>query len=61
MTNHNPRKSRTPKLSSTGPNLSKKVLLNNTSLSTYHSVNPLKQHMVTQDKYMHTRKDITHV
>ena len=59
MTKHNPRKSRTPKLSNTGPNLSKKVLLNITSLSNYNSDNPLKQHMINQIQDTYKLGDIT--
>ena len=43
---NNPRKSRTPKLSTTGPNLRKKVLLNSTWLSTNKSNDHIKQHMI---------------
>jgi hypothetical protein len=59
MTTKKPRKSRTPKLSSTGPKLSKKVLLNITSLSIYNSDKPLNQHMITLVQHMYKTRDIT--
>ena len=54
ITRNNPRNSHTPKFSSTGPNLSKRVLLNITALCD----NPLKQHMINQVRDMYTRRDI---
>ena len=46
ITERKPRKPRTLKLSNTRPNLSKKVLLNITSLSNYNSDNPLIQQKI---------------
>ena len=46
QTEKKPRKSRTLKLSNPGPNLSKKVLLNITSLATYNSDNPITQQKI---------------
>jgi hypothetical protein len=59
ITSKQPRNSRTPKLSSTGPNLSKKVLLTITLLSNYNSDKPLKQHMITLVQNMYTIRAIT--
>jgi hypothetical protein len=59
MTNKKPRKSRTSELSSTGPKLSKKVLLTITSLSNYNSDKPLNQHMITLVQNMYKSRDIT--
>jgi hypothetical protein len=59
ITNKKPRKSSTSKLSSTGPKLSKKVLLNITSLSNYNSDKPLNQHMITLVQNMYKSRDIT--
>ena len=59
LTNNTPRNSCTPKLSNTGPNMSKKLLLHITSLSNYNSDNPLKQHLINQVQDMYTRRDIT--
>jgi hypothetical protein len=59
MTNKKPRKSRTPKLLSTEPKLSKKVLSNITSLSNYNSNKPLNQHMITLVQNMYKNRDIT--
>ena len=41
-----PRTSSTPRLSTTGPNLSKTILLTITSVSTCTSDNPLNQHTI---------------
>ena len=41
-----PRKSRTLKISNSGPNLSKKVLSNSTSLTTHISNNPIIQQKI---------------
>ena len=59
ITRNNPRNSHTPKLSSTGPNLSKNVLVTITSLSNNNSDDPLKQHMINQVQPMYKRRDIT--
>jgi hypothetical protein len=59
ITNNKPLKLKVPKLSNTGPNLSKKVLLNITSLSNYNSDNPLNQHMITLIQNMYKSRDIT--
>jgi hypothetical protein len=59
MTTKKPRKSRTSKLSSTGPKLSKNVLLTITSLSNYNSDKPLNQHMITLVQNMYKSRDIT--
>jgi formyltetrahydrofolate synthetase len=59
MTTKKPRTSRTPKLLSTEPKLSKKVLSNITSLSNYNSNKPLNQHMITLVQNMYKNRDIT--
>jgi hypothetical protein len=58
-TNKKPLKLKAPKLSNTGTNLSKKVLLNITSLSNYNSDNPLNQHMIKIIQDMYKSRDIT--
>jgi hypothetical protein len=59
MSSIKPRRPRIPKLSNTGPNLSKKVLLTITSLSTFNSDNPLNQPMLKLVQDMYNIRDIT--
>ena len=56
---NNPRTARTSKLSSTGPNLRKIVLLNITSLSTNKSNDHIKQKMINQVQDMYKLRDTT--
>ena len=59
ITEKKPRKPRTLKLSKPGPNLSKKVLLNITSLSNYKSEKPFNQLMIKVVQDMYKTRNIT--
>ena len=61
LSNKKPRKPRTPKLSNSGPKLSKKVLSNIESLSIYNSFNPLNQGLIIIIQDMYKSRDITNI